>query len=95
LLAHPGAVLHGHFALLSGLHTDRFLACSHIAKDSRALGKIADWLIPCLAPQAPTTPRRSWLLDPLGHPVDHPAARSIVSIDAGCAHDAARSADRG
>jgi orotate phosphoribosyltransferase len=54
LLTLPGAVLHGHFELLSGLHTDRFLAFSRIAKDSRALGKIADWLIPSLASQAPT-----------------------------------------
>jgi orotate phosphoribosyltransferase len=55
LLHFPDAMLMGHFELLSGLHTDRFLAFSRIAADPTALGFIADWLQPCVAAQRPTT----------------------------------------
>ena len=35
LLALPGAIMEGHFQLLSGLHTDRFVAFSRIAERVR------------------------------------------------------------
>jgi orotate phosphoribosyltransferase len=54
LLALPGAVLHGHFELLSGLHTDRFIAFSRIANEPGALGLVADWLSPSLVVLLPT-----------------------------------------
>jgi orotate phosphoribosyltransferase len=54
LLGLPGAVLQGHFELLSGLHTDRFIAFSRIAKEPGALALIADWLSPSLSVLAPT-----------------------------------------
>lgn len=53
-LALPGAVLDGHFELLSGLHSDRFIAFSRISRDDDALALIASWLAPSLAPHAPT-----------------------------------------
>lgn len=54
LLQYPDALLTGHFKLISGLHTDRFLAFSRIVADSTALGLIADWLLPSIAPQRPS-----------------------------------------
>lgn len=53
MLAAPGAVLSGHFELLSGLHADRFLAFSRIAGDEQMLGDIADWLLPGIGPTLP------------------------------------------
>lgn len=44
----------GHFELLSGAHTDRFLAFSRIAADPTALNLLADYLLPSVAAQAPT-----------------------------------------
>lgn len=46
LLQLPDVLLHGHFELLSGVHTDRFFAFSEIARDSSALDAIARWLAP-------------------------------------------------
>jgi orotate phosphoribosyltransferase len=54
MLAYPDALLAGHFELLSGLHTDRFLAFSRIAADTAALNLIADYLLPSVAAQGPT-----------------------------------------
>lgn len=54
LLHYPDALMDGHFELLSGLHTDRFLAFSRIAADPTALRLIADWLQPSITAQAPT-----------------------------------------
>ena len=54
LLALPGAILRGHFQLLSGLHSDRFIAFSRIADEPGALGLVAGWLSPSLATLAPT-----------------------------------------
>jgi orotate phosphoribosyltransferase len=53
MLTTPEALLCGHLALLSGLHTDRFLAFSRIADDPAALRAIASWLAPSLAPVLP------------------------------------------
>jgi orotate phosphoribosyltransferase len=54
LLAFPDALLSGHFRLLSGLHTDRFLAFSRIAGDPTALKVITDLLLPEVAAQSPS-----------------------------------------
>lgn len=53
LLATPGAVVDGHFELLSGRHSDRFVAFSRIAEDSRGLDRLAASLLPSLAPLTP------------------------------------------
>lgn len=44
----------GHFELLSGAHTDRFLAFSRIAAEPTALNLLADYLLPSVAAQSPT-----------------------------------------
>ena len=46
LLASGGALREGHFRLLSGLHTDVFLAFSAVAADPSNLDEIASWLGP-------------------------------------------------
>jgi orotate phosphoribosyltransferase len=53
MVASPGALLTGHFELLSGLHTDRFLAFSTVARDEAALTLIAQLLLPEIAAQMP------------------------------------------
>lgn len=53
-LALPGALRTGHFELLSGLHSDRFLAFSRICEQEGALDLLASWLAPELAPLRPT-----------------------------------------
>lgn len=55
LLQAPGVIRTGHFALLSGLHTDLFLAFSSIAADTRALADVASWLAPVVAAWQPDT----------------------------------------
>jgi orotate phosphoribosyltransferase len=50
LLARPGVVEHGHFELLSGLHSDAFVRFSALARDEEALRSIADWLTPSIKP---------------------------------------------
>lgn len=61
LLQLPGALLHGHFKLLSGAHTDRFFAFSTVARRDGALDDISGWLAPHVEPLgaqmviAPTT----------------------------------------
>lgn len=52
LLARPGALEHGHYQLLSGLHADTFMRFSALAHDEEALVAIADWLTPSLKPWA-------------------------------------------
>jgi orotate phosphoribosyltransferase len=53
LLSVPGALLDGHFRLLSGLHSDRFIAFSRITSLPGAPEQLADWLLPSLAPLRP------------------------------------------
>jgi orotate phosphoribosyltransferase len=48
LLARDGVVEHGHYQLLSGLHSGTFLRFSALAQDNEALGCIGDWLTPTL-----------------------------------------------
>jgi orotate phosphoribosyltransferase len=54
LLSLEGALRTGHFGLLSGLHSDRFLAFSVLARDERALDAIAGWLSPTVSAWSPT-----------------------------------------
>ena len=49
MIARPGVLQTGHFRLLSGLHADRFLAFSHVARDRDLLELVADWLSPTVA----------------------------------------------
>ena len=44
----------GHFRLLSGLHSEHFLAFSEIAKDKEALADLAKLLTPTIGPWQPT-----------------------------------------
>jgi orotate phosphoribosyltransferase len=50
LLAREGVIEHGHYQLLSGLHSDLFIRFSALARDDEALRCIADWLTPSLKP---------------------------------------------
>jgi orotate phosphoribosyltransferase len=50
LLGSPGVFEHGHYELLSGLHTDTFIRFSALARDAEALRTIGDWLTPSLKP---------------------------------------------
>lgn len=54
LLGRPGVMRIGHFRLLSGLHTDTFVAFSGIAADSAALDHVADWMLGTVAAWEPT-----------------------------------------
>jgi orotate phosphoribosyltransferase len=54
-LSRPGVLRSGHFRLLSGLHSDHFLAFSQIAKDERALDSLAALLVPTIGPWHPDT----------------------------------------
>jgi orotate phosphoribosyltransferase len=54
MLATPGVVQAGHFRLLSGLHTDRFVAFSHVVSHPGALDMITDWISPAAAAWSPT-----------------------------------------
>jgi orotate phosphoribosyltransferase len=50
MLSLPGVLRTGHFDLLSGLHSDTFLAFSGIASDSEALRQVVSWMAPSIAP---------------------------------------------
>ena len=52
-LARPRVIREGHFCLLSGRHTDRFVAFSAIARDSFALSRIGGWLSAAVATWVP------------------------------------------
>ena len=54
LLGRPGVLQTGHFRLLSGLHTEHFLAFSHVAQDRQAVRQLAAELAACCGPWAPT-----------------------------------------
>lgn len=49
-LSRPGVLREGHFRLLSGTHTDTFVAFSRLAHDPLALETVADWLDPSVGP---------------------------------------------
>jgi orotate phosphoribosyltransferase len=53
LLSLPGALLEGHFRLLSGLHSDRFVAFSQITAKPGVPELLADWLLPSLGAMRP------------------------------------------
>jgi orotate phosphoribosyltransferase len=53
-LGREGVLRHGHFRLLSGLHTKQFLAFSQIAQDCHAVREIAENLAAVCAPWDPT-----------------------------------------
>jgi orotate phosphoribosyltransferase len=53
LFSVEGAVRQGHFRLLSGRHTDKFLAFSAIAAEAGLLDQIASWLLPAVEAWAP------------------------------------------
>lgn len=53
LLSTDGALRDGHFRLLSGLHTDVFLAFSTIAADPANLDAISSWVGPTVDAWAP------------------------------------------
>lgn len=53
LVGRPGVVRNGHFRLVSGLHSDRFLAFSEIVRDEAALAEFAALLAPSVAPWQP------------------------------------------
>ena len=53
MLARPGVLLEGHFRLLSGLHSDRFLAFSGIAAEAANTKLLATWLAPAIEPRRP------------------------------------------
>src|SRR5262249_16607835 len=50
----PGALRVGHYRLLSGLHSEHFLAFSRIANDGEILGELARLLVPTVAPWQPS-----------------------------------------
>lgn len=54
MIASHAALLDGHFELLSGAHTDRFITFSRLANDEAALEAIARWLAPSVAAWMPT-----------------------------------------
>lgn len=54
LIATRGALLTGHFELLSGAHSDHFLRFSRIADDDIALDRVTCWLAPSVAAWMPT-----------------------------------------
>jgi orotate phosphoribosyltransferase len=55
MLALPGTLMEGHFRLVSGLHSDRFLAFSQIAAEPENTELLASWLAPSLEPRRPDT----------------------------------------
>jgi orotate phosphoribosyltransferase len=53
MIVSSSAILSGHFELLSGLHSDRFLTFSSIARDAAFLSRVGDLLFPDVAAQQP------------------------------------------
>ena len=53
-LGRDGVLRHGHFRLLSGLHTEHFLAFSQIAQDAQAVRRIANDLAAVCGPWGPS-----------------------------------------
>ncbi|NNM47034.1 phosphoribosyltransferase family protein [Knoellia koreensis] len=54
MLTQPSVLREGHFQLLSGVHTDTFLAFSGIAHDVHQLDTVAAWLQPTVEAWTPT-----------------------------------------
>ena len=54
ILEAEGVLRTGHFALLSGLHSDTFLAFSAVAAQGDGVSAVANWLSPSVAAWAPT-----------------------------------------
>lgn len=54
MIASHGALLDGHFELLNGAHSDRFVRFSALANDESALDTISHWLAPSVAAWVPT-----------------------------------------
>jgi len=53
-LSRPGVLREGHFRLLSGMHTDTFVAFSRLANDPLVLETVASWLYPSVGPLCAT-----------------------------------------
>lgn len=54
MLELDGALLRGHFRLLSGAHSDHFLRFSRIAREPGTVAQIADWVLPSVAAASPS-----------------------------------------
>lgn len=53
MVARPGVLRSGHFRMLSGLHSDRFLAFSGLAAHPHTLALIGRYLTPVVSPWQP------------------------------------------
>jgi orotate phosphoribosyltransferase len=53
MVARPGVLRSGHFRMLSGLHSDRFLAFSRLAAHPHTLELIGGYLTPVVSPWQP------------------------------------------
>lgn len=53
MVARPGVLRSGHFRMLSGLHSDRFLAFSQLAAHAPTLELIGGYLTPVIGPWQP------------------------------------------
>jgi orotate phosphoribosyltransferase len=53
ILARTGAIEAGHFELLAGAHTDRFIRFSRVASQDTYLEMIGQWLLPTVAAWSP------------------------------------------
>lgn len=54
MLLEAAAISDGHFELLGGTHSDRFIRFSRIAEDGARLQLLADWLLPSVAAWFPS-----------------------------------------
>jgi orotate phosphoribosyltransferase len=54
MIIDDGAVVEGHFELLSGAHSDRFIRFSRIASEQDHLGAVTESLLPTVAAWLPT-----------------------------------------
>lgn len=54
MIVDDNAVVEGHFELLSGAHSDRFIRFSRIANEHEHLGAVTEWLLPTVAAWLPT-----------------------------------------
>ncbi len=54
MIVDTGALAEGHFELLGGEHSDRFVRFSRIANDEARLDMVCDWIVPTVAAWLPT-----------------------------------------